>query len=167
MGRSIENVQCNVHVCYHLIIIPNETTCPVSITLALIVGKNTATELYVPAADNTLSFDIPEDLLHLPSLQLIWTKSNHTPCVCPVSPNLTSECACNKNDPENLVTVSGDRVTVSNLSDQFDQVLLYFVSSNASGCQQRCNVRSVAQTYRLIIRGKLYAWATSVLLVHY
>ena len=61
----------------------------------------TATELYVPAADNTLSFDIPEDL-HNSSLQLIWTKSNHIPCVCPVTPDLTSDCACNKNDPENL-----------------------------------------------------------------
>ena len=107
----------------------------------------------MPAADNTLSFAIPDDLQDLPSLQLIWTKSNRTPCVCPVTPDLTSECACNKNDPENLVTVSGDRVTVSNLSDQLDHVLLYFVSSNASGCQQRCNVRSVAQIYRLIIRG--------------
>ena len=127
-------------------------------------GKNTATVLYVPTADNTVSFDILEDLHNFPSLQLIWTKSNHTPCVCPVTPNLTSDCACNKNDPENLVTVSGNRMAVSNLSDQLDQVLLYFVSSNASGCQQRCFVRSVAQIYRLIIRGKLMG-NYSVLLV--
>ena len=130
----------------------------------ILVGESAAIELYVPVTNNAVSFIIPEDLLDLPSLQLLWTKSNHTPCVCPVSQDLTSECACNKNDPENLVTVSGERVAVLNLSDQLDQVLLYFVSSNASGCQQRCYVRSVAQTYRLIIRGK-FMGSYSVLLI--
>ena len=136
---------CNPHIQYsQLMVLP----------LSHIVGKYTATKFYVPVDDNAVSFAISEDLLHLPSLQLILTKTNHTPCVCPVSPDLTSECACNKNDPENLVTVSEDHVTVSNVSDQLGQVLLYFVSSNASGCQQRCYVRSVAQTYKLITQGK-------------
>ena len=107
------------------------------------------------ALDGAASFDLPEDLPDMNSIQLIWAKKNETQCVCPPVQEILSQCACNKIGSKNLVTISDGRLEISNFVEELDNVLFYFANSSSSGCQNGCNVRSIAQTYKIVIRGKL------------
>lgn len=67
---------------------------------------------------------------------------------------LISECVCNHYNSSNLITISGGRLTLSNLTKELDPVLIHFVYSAPSGCQNRCNIRSIARAYKIYAQGK-------------
>ena len=91
------------------------------------------------------SFVIPEHLRNNRSVQLIWPKDSNTQCVCPPVQQLISQCACNIDNLEgNIVTISDNRLSISNLTlDTDEEMTMYFVSSVSSGCRGTCNLRSI------------------------
>ena len=100
---------------------------------------------------SSASFQIPSHLREKNSLQLIWHKDDETQCVCPPVEEIVS-CACNK-ESNNFITISGSYLTVSNLTEDVDYVLLHFMSSGLSGCNNKCEIRSVTEIYKIIMRG--------------
>jgi hypothetical protein len=100
-------------------------------------------------------FEIPEYLRHRISLQLIWSKNGSTQCVCPPVERFISQCACNAYYPNNVISISGNNLSISNLTQEMgtggEAVSLFFVSSVSSGCLMTCNLRSIAAVYRIII----------------
>lgn len=83
------------------------------------------------------------------SLQLVWYKNKTTQCVCPPVEDIISECSCNKNNPENTITIVGRNITITNLTgDDQGHVRLYFMSFT-SGCQNRCDVKYITKMYKI------------------
>lgn len=68
--------------------------------------------------------------------------------MCPPVEGLISQCACNKNGSQNVVTISGSDVTVTNLTGEDGYVMMYLVSTS-SGCQNECDIKTVEEIYRI------------------
>ena len=101
------------------------------------------------------TFEIPELLHNNPSLQLIWSKDNDTQCVCPPVEEIMPTCACNMQSDDNVVTISNSNVTISNLTsmDGVHSVTIFLVISTSTGCQGRCNLRSIEGAYKVGFQG--------------
>jgi hypothetical protein len=98
-------------------------------------------------------FEIPENLRYDKLLQLIWSKNDSTQCVCPPVERFISQCACNAYYPDNIISISDNHLTISNLTQEMGEgeVSLFFISSVSSGCLGTCNLRSMAAVYRIFV----------------
>ena len=98
---------------------------------------------------NSASFLIPEELRNNRSLQLIWSTDEDTQCVCPPVEQFMSTCACNTYAANNQVTITNNRLVVSNLAQ--NSMTFYFVSSVSSGCHGNCNLQTMAGVYNVFL----------------
>lgn len=110
--------------------------------------------------ESSASFQIPTHLQEMNTLQLIWFKDDATQCVCPPVKEIAS-CACNRevNNTSNFVTISDGYLTISNLTEELNYVPLHFVTSGLSGCNNKCDIRSITEIYKIVIRGTIANFA--------
>lgn len=112
--------------------------------------------IQLDAINSSASFNLSSSS----SLQLIWSKDNVSQCVCPALQEIISECACNKNNPRNMVTISGNTVTVANLTEEMSYVIVYLVSVTA-GCQNRCTIRRIMKIYKITLFQRKFDYVAS------
>lgn len=115
--------------------------------------NNTGTNETIHVSGTSASFDLPDRLHSDTSVQLILSKDENTQCVCPPVERVISQCACNIENPNNIVTISNHSITVSNLTQDAGEgeVILHLVSSVSSGCINTCNLRSIVGVYRIVV----------------
>ena len=148
--------------CYSMVShswLPTYNVIIISILLCITIIGNTWEIEVNRSSNSTISFDIPERLRNNHSIELIWSKDANTQCVCPPVEQFMARCACNIENPDsNMINISNHTVTISNLNYRTDEmgegeVMLYFVHSDSSGCNNHCNLRSIEEEFRIFTQG--------------